>query len=89
MFIHEATKQCGENSYIRRTAWPIAWRVRPTNDADYHCIVFGFRGLERRFWNPTAEDLEADDWEVIKTSSETPLTIDKRYEGVPLILESY
>lgn len=40
--------------------------IKPTNS--YDCCILVIKGKENRqsrFWNPTADDLVADDWEVI------------------------
>ena len=70
MYIHEAIKARTENSpYIRRKKWvdPLgairATRIIPTSSPDG--MVIDSRAVKdlRRGWQPTAEDLVADDWE--------------------------
>ena len=41
-------------------------RIKPTNTYDA-CLVLIDGEIKRqsRFWNPTADDLVADDWEVV------------------------
>lgn len=40
--------------------------IRPTDSYDC-CIIFieGKENQQSRYWNPTADDLIADDWEVV------------------------
>lgn len=40
--------------------------IRPTNSYDC-CIIFvaGKENQQSRYWNPTADDLTADDWDVV------------------------
>jgi len=41
-------------------------RVLPTNDSFLHCIVTSNDGKHLiRYWQPSADDLMAEDWEVI------------------------
>lgn len=88
MYIHEAVKLCDNFSFMRRHSWPAAWRVRPTNEPEYHCIAFATYMPEgRKFWNPKAEDLIADDWEVFIATSEFPALSGKTSERLPLTLE--
>lgn len=63
MFIHEAVKEAIEKDlYIRRKRWP-AWIMKPTNTSD--CVMCVFENKMVRCWNPQANDLAADDWEVV------------------------
>lgn len=72
MYIHEAVKQAlTENKYIRRksiNSGRIESQViiKPTNS--YICCVILIIGKEETrqsgYWEPTADDLIADDWEV-------------------------
>ena len=74
VFIHEALAAVSleaRKPYIRRSSWrrlsnsPMALgiRIQPTNSPD-GCIVESDVETEtRRRWNPTADDLMADDWE--------------------------
>lgn len=88
MFIHEAVAFCDNTYYIRRHSWPAAWRVRPTDEPDCHCLVFTpYRPEGQRFWNPKAEDLVADDWEVIIPNGEPLLAHRKPCAKLPLTLE--
>lgn len=38
-------------------------RVKPTNGI-YCCIAYDFKGYAHAYWEPTACDLIAEDWEV-------------------------
>lgn len=40
--------------------------VLPTNDSFLQCLIIGNNGEEIiNYWQPSADDLKADDWEVI------------------------
>lgn len=75
MKIDEAVKKAMEiNGYICRNnkEWKRGQRVliKPTNSYEC-CILVIFRrempqGDSRSWWNPTAEDLMTDEWEVVK-----------------------
>ena len=66
MFIHEAVKEAMEKKcYIKRNA---AWyskevKFLPTNTPEC-IIVYSETNPPRRRWQPNAEDLIADDWEL-------------------------
>ena len=71
MYIHEAVKKASESElYIsRRSAW---WgaiiKIKPTNTSDCCIVQMEMDGEEYdpiRGWQPKAEDLMADDWEVV------------------------
>lgn len=76
MYIYEAVMATSkENPYITRRAWqyvteyacPSSIWIQPTNSPD--CCIVGSETTSsspRRGWQPTAEDLVADDWEVVK-----------------------
>lgn len=75
MYIHEAVKKAMEEDklMIRLSAVrPDSERyavIKPTNsyDACMLCIMGGgIAGRSCRCWNPTADDLTADDWTTIK-----------------------
>lgn len=82
MKIDEAVKKAMEtNGYICRNNkdWGKDYRIliKPTNSYEC-CILVIFRrdvpqlpqgSHSRSWWNPTADDLMADDWEVIKEES--------------------
>lgn len=64
MTIIEAIKSTTENRpSITRTAWgEMQVKIRPTNTPDC-CIISSLSGSNpRRGWQPTAEDLTAEDW---------------------------
>ncbi|MDS3908743.1 DUF2829 domain-containing protein [Staphylococcus hominis] len=43
-------------------------QVLPTNDSCLHCIVTSKDGKQLiRYWQPSADDLMADDWEVVNS----------------------
>ncbi|GLG90436.1 MW1434 family type I TA system toxin [Sellimonas catena] len=75
MYIHEAVmKAMRDNALIirasaRETESDIYSAIRPTNSYDT-CLLLVMKGerIDRacRWWNPTADDLMADDWTVIK-----------------------
>lgn len=75
MYIHEAVKKALEEDglIIRASAKEsesdIYSAIRPTNSYDTcRLIVMRAGKIERacRWWNPTADDLMADDWTIIK-----------------------
>lgn len=73
MFIHEAVElSLKSGRHIRRREWVAknGWqefRVLPTNDQD-RCIPslweYGNEVSRLRNWNPSADDLIADDWQL-------------------------
>lgn len=75
MYIHEAVREAmRDNALIirtsaRETKSDIYSAIRPTNSYDT-CLLVVMKGerIDRacRWWNPTADDLMADDWTVIK-----------------------
>lgn len=70
MSIQEAVKIAIEQrKYIRRkTCFYGRTLIQPTNTYDC-CMIFvqgDRRETQSRFWNPTADDLMADDWEVVE-----------------------
>lgn len=65
MFIHEATAIAHKsNLAMRRKKYPEELQIIPTNDCNC-CIMLIEGGPIRPRWNPTAEDLTADDWIVV------------------------
>lgn len=76
MYIQEAIKESLESGkWIRRKSWLTCFAgkvaIMPTNTWD--CCIVGrlnhdTRSVEKqvRCWNPRAEDLAADDWEIIE-----------------------
>lgn len=75
MFVHEAIKARTEaKPFITRTAWKVHRsslsqeyvRLLPTNTPDC-CILFSSCSgkIPCRGWQPTEEDLAADDWEIV------------------------
>lgn len=75
MHIHEAVKKAlAENGRIIRTSAvetesDIYSAIRPTNSYDTCLLTVMKNGKPERTcrgWNPTADDLMADDWVVIK-----------------------
>ena len=75
MYIHEAVKKALEEngliirSSAKETKSDIYSAIRPSNSYDT-CKLIVMRGDKAagacRWWNPTADDLMADDWNVIK-----------------------
>ena len=72
MNIYDAVKKAlPENKYIRRKSVNSGMLeskvlIKPTNSYDC-CVILIIGDNEKRqsrFWNPTADDLMADDWEV-------------------------
>lgn len=72
MTIQTAVKQAlSEGKYIRRRSvnsgiLESQVLIKPTNSYDC-CVILIIGDNEKRqsrFWNPTADDLMADDWEV-------------------------
>lgn len=75
MHIHEAVKKAlEENALIIRTSAKepqsdIYSAIRPSNSYDTcKLVAIKKRKVERacRWWNPTADDLMADDWTITK-----------------------
>ncbi len=72
MYIHEAIQSCTEEKpYIKRKKWgdlfgtTRATRIIPTSSPDGMIVDSrAAKGLCRG-WQPTAEDLTADDWEIV------------------------
>lgn len=75
MFIHEAVKnRTRAKPYITRKSWNnlyptesisgAAIVVLPTDSPDC-CVIIGVGQKPCRGWEPTAEDLTADDWQVV------------------------
>lgn len=68
MKIDEAVRRAiKENATIKRKSTGESnTRIKPTNTYDC-CIIFtvGSNQRQSRYWNPTADDLIADDWQVI------------------------
>lgn len=67
MFIHEAVKKAQEQpSVIRRPVFGRAFILVPLNTKD--CLYVGVEGSVDVAvgWEPSAEDLTAEDWEVIQ-----------------------
>ena len=73
MFIHEAVKRAvEENKEIYRTSAKhdcsdVYATIRPTNSYDTCLLVINKDNEKKscRAWNPTANDLAADDWELV------------------------
>lgn len=73
MFIHEATRRALQNDGMiyRKSAKgecaDVYAKIKPTNSYDTCILVVFFSNWDKkscRSWNPTADDLIADDWEV-------------------------
>ena len=74
IFIHEAVAMAQKRfGYITRESWlyttskpcMVPIKIQPTNSPD-GCIIESESAKEPRFgWQPKAEDLVAEDWEVI------------------------
>lgn len=69
MFIHEAVAiAMTNNTMIFRAVWGSGCCIKPTNDKDCCvCYVDGFGSCPR--WQPFADDLLANDWEVTTKES--------------------
>ena len=75
MYIHEAVREALQKNALiirasaKETESDIYSAIRPTNSYDT-CLLLVMKGerIDRacRWWNPTADDLMADDWTVIK-----------------------
>lgn len=75
MYIHEAVREAMKDNALiirtsaRETKSDIYGAIRPTNSYDT-CLLVVMKGgrIDRvcRSWNPTADDLIADDWTVVK-----------------------
>lgn len=69
MNIQEATKLASKYLVtMNRKEWKISHQaeVLPTNDSSLQCIVTGNDGRSiTRYWQPSADDLMAEDWEVL------------------------
>lgn len=67
MNIQDAVKEAiRKDGYIRRKSIQSNTLIKPTNS--YDCCILIVKGKENRqsrYWNPTANDLMDDDWEVI------------------------
>jgi hypothetical protein len=65
MHIHEAVKKAIEqNKKIQRKAYEY-FSVKPTDSGPLACLIFSRRDDKPgRYWNPSANDLMADDWEL-------------------------
>ena len=66
-------KAIDEDSFIARTSLDFGegrTLIKPTNSSDCCIVVFRRNSVKKRqqikCWNPTADDLLAEDWEVIK-----------------------
>ncbi|WP_436962790.1 Thoeris anti-defense Tad2 family protein [Staphylococcus shinii] len=69
MNIQEATKLATKHLVtMTRSEWETSHRteILPTNDSFLQCIVTGSNGKNiTRYWEPSADDLMANDWKVI------------------------
>ena len=66
MFIHEAVKRAMEvNGCIYRLQHPL-WLMKPTHIRMDISVITKKNLIPRRGWQPKAEDLMANDWEVTK-----------------------
>ena len=64
LFIHEAAKLAvAVDGLIVRPPWKGLVHIKPTNGPEC-CICYGKGKAPGPRWNPQAEDLLADDWEV-------------------------
>lgn len=76
MTISEAVKEAMETGgLIRRgkNKWDVRIAIKPTNSYQACiCVIYKIgmqQGEGKSWWNPTADDLMADDWEVINEES--------------------
>lgn len=73
MYIHEAIMALTKmKPCIRRRAWEyptnsprIGVKLQPTNSPDGCIVISGTEKTLRHGWQPTAQDLMAEDWEVV------------------------
>lgn len=69
MNIQDSTKIAIKHSLtMTRKKWKESHqaRVLPTNDSFLQCVITSRDGKQiTRYWQPSADDLVADDWEVI------------------------
>ncbi|MCY1566801.1 DUF2829 domain-containing protein [Staphylococcus pettenkoferi] len=69
MNIQEATKLATKHLVtMTRQEWKESHQTKilPTNDSFLHCLVSNKDGKHLiKYWQPSADDLVADDWEVI------------------------
>lgn len=76
MYIHEAIAATTlKYNCITRKKWhrisPIIGggiRIQPTNSPDGCIVISDVEHGMRHGWQPTAEDLAADDWEIVSAS---------------------
>ncbi|MBR9213386.1 DUF2829 domain-containing protein [Staphylococcus aureus] len=78
MNIQEATKLAMEKgiSIRREKDWKESHRTKilPTNDSFLQCIISNSDGTNLiRYWQPSADDLMANDWEVINPTRDQEL----------------
>lgn len=66
MLIHEAVKKALEQGKkIRSKSDKSRYAIEPTNRGACLCIIhIEHNDRQSRYWNPSAEDLLADDWEL-------------------------
>lgn len=73
MYLHQAVEAAMEGRMcVRRRAWDyptskpvISVKILPTNSPD-GCVILGAaHQIPRSGWQPTAEDLTAEDWEIV------------------------
>lgn len=67
MNIAEAVKKALKTkSCIKRESGTTQTRIKPTDSYDC-CIIYvsGKKNQQCRYWNPTADDLIADDWQCV------------------------
>ena len=92
MFIHEATeKALRENCFICRKSakkenMSVFGIIKPTNTYDTCLLLIVKNGKIDKgsgWWNPTADDLMADDWEVLRDKSSYNLDKPKEREKAP------
>ena len=92
MFIHEATeKALRENCFICRKSakkenMSVFGIIKPTNTYDICLLLIVKNGKIDKgsgWWNPTADDLMADDWEVLRDKSSYNLDKPKEREKAP------
>lgn len=67
MNIQEATKLAlSKNQCMVRTGdnWISGIKIEPTNSKDCCYLIYQVDNVKGAMWNPSADDLMSDDWEI-------------------------